>query len=411
MPELAEVARSTRAWACYDCGKCTATCPLVRAGARHSPRRHVLAANLGQRQDIASDGSLFSCLTCSACDQRCPTQVAYTQLIQKLRELAHRDGVQPQCPHGGALHAVMRMMARGGTQQERLGWLAADLRTVRDRGKVFYWTGCTMYYDAFFADFQLRTLEATRAALRLLNRLGETPVVSPHERCCGHDLLWSGDRQNFELLARHNVKLVLDSGAEILVTSCAECLRTWKLDYAPFLGAAPLRIVHISELVAERRAALRFRANGRQRVTFHDPCRLGRHLGLYDPPRQVLAALPGVELVEMRRCQAAALCCAGGTWSNCDRFAKQVQVERLREARATGAAVLATACPKCQIHLRCAMRDPNLKDQIEIEMRDVAELVADALEVGSQPPAPDAQPSAGSAPPGPADGRELKAER
>ena len=106
---------------------------------------------------------------------------------------------------------------------------------------------------------------------------------------------------------------------------------------------------------------------------------MGRHLGIYEPPRQVLSALPGVELTEMRHSGPAATCCAGGTWSNCDRYAKQIQVERLREARATGAKLLVTACPKCQIHFRCAMKDPNLSGEIEIEMRDVAQLVADAL--------------------------------
>lgn len=102
---------------------------------------------------------------------------------------------------------------------------------------------------------------------------------------------------------------------------------------------------------------------------------MGRHLGIYDPPRQVLSALDGVEVVEMRHAKGAATCCAGGTWSNCDRFAKRIQVTRLREARATGADVLAAACPKCQIHFACAMKDPHLGNEINIEMRDIAELV------------------------------------
>ena len=93
-----------------------------------------------------------------------------------------------------------------------------------------------------------------------------------------------------------------------------------------------------------------------------------------------MAALPGVELAEMPRAGSRATCCAGGTWSHCDRFAKKIQVDRLKEARATGAEVLATACPKCQVHFRCAMKDPNLAAEIEIEMRDLAEIVVDALE-------------------------------
>lgn len=379
MPELAQAAKNTKAWACYDCGKCTATCPISRIGGEYSPRRHVLATNLGCRADIIGNGTLFHCLTCGLCDQRCPAEVSYTELVQKLRELSFREGVEPECPHGGALQSVMRMMAKGGTQQDRMGWLTNDLKTTPKEGEVFYWTGCTMYYDAFFPDFQMNTLGGTRAAVRLLNKLGVSPVVSPEERCCGHDLLWNGDRKNFELLAKHNVKLVADSGADVLVTSCAECLRTWAIDYQPFLEGKSLRIMHITAFLEERLPELKFKANGHRRVTYQDPCRLGRHLGIYNPPRQMLAALPGIELIEMRRSGRAAMCCAGGTWSHCDRFAKQMQVERLREARATGAEVLVTACPKCQIHFRCAMKDPNLGGDIEIEMRDVAELVADAL--------------------------------
>lgn len=379
MQQLLEIVRETRAWACYDCGKCTATCPIARIGDSYSPRRQVLAASQGRKQEIFDNGSLFSCLTCGLCDRRCPANVAYTDLVQKLRELSHREGIEVECPHGGALQAVMRMMAKGGAKQDRLGWLSGDLKAEPKKGEVFFWAGCTMYYDAYFADYPAKTLEGTRASVRLLNRLGVTPVVSSEERCCGHDLLWNGDRQNFEALARHNLQLVADSGAKVLVTPCAECTRTWKLDYEPYFNGKPPRIMHLTEFLAERLPELEFKANGERRVTLQDACRLGRHLNVYDAPRKLLAALPGIELSEMRRCGTAAICCAGCTWSHCDRYAKHIQVERLREARATGAEVLLTTCPKCQIHFRCAMRDPNIGDEIEIEMRDVVELVADAL--------------------------------
>jgi len=379
MPGLTEASKATRAWACYDCGKCTATCPIARAGGDCSPRRNVLAMGVGAGDGSVEDGGLYTCLTCSLCDRRCPADVAYTELVKSLRERAFREGAEPECPHGGALQSVMRMMARGGTQQDRLSWIGSDLATRPAEGEVFYWTGCAMYYDAFFSELKLATLDGSRAAVRLMNRLGVEPVVSPAERCCGHDLLWSGDRGNFDLLARHNVGLVERSGAAVLVTSCAECLRTWKADYSPFFASKPPRIVHISEWLSERLPELSFKPGGAARVTYQDPCRLGRHLGIYEPPRQLLRAVPGVALAEMRRTGPAAICCAGGTWSHCDRYAKKIQVERLREARATGAETLVTACPKCQIHFRCAMEDPNLAGEIGIVVRDVAELVSEAL--------------------------------
>jgi len=385
MPELAEAVKDTRAWACHDCGKCTATCPIPRAGGGYSPRRQVLAAKAGGERELLGNGTLFNCLTCGLCDSRCPAGVAYTDLVQRLRQIAWKKGVEPECPHGGALQSVMRMMARGGTQQDRMAWLSPDLETDAATGNVFYWTGCTMYFDALFPELGLATLGGTRAAVRLMNRIGVRPVVSPEERCCGHDLLWNGDREHFELLARHNVELVAGSGAEVLVVSCGECVRTWKVDYRPFIDGKAPRVLHVSEYLAENLARLGLRPGPKahsgdgRRVTYQDPCRLGRHLGIYEPPRRLLDGLPGVERVEMRHHGPAATCCAGGTWSSCDRYAKKIQVGRLREARATGASVLAAACPKCRIHLRCAMKDPHLGAEIRIEMRDIAELVLEAL--------------------------------
>jgi Fe-S oxidoreductase len=368
-------------------------------GGDYSPRKHVLATNLSDKE-IIENGSLARCLTCSLCDRRCPAEVAYTDLVLKLREISHKDGAMPECPHGGALQSMMRMMASGGTQQNRLEWLTGDLKTDPKNGSVFYWTGCTMYYDAFFTEFELSTLDGTKAAIQLMNYLNVTPVVSPEERCCGHDLLWNGDRKNFELLAKHNVKLVEESGAKVLVTSCAECMRTWKVDYAPYFTKTPPKIVHISEYLKEHEKYLKYPKADKRKVTFQDPCRLGRHLGIYDPPREVMSSLPTVELVEMRKSGPGAICCAGGTWSNCDKFAKKIQVNRLREARATGADVLATACPKCQVHFRCTMKDPNLEGEIEIEMADIATLVADALPQQAAEKKTEAKKAPASAPSG-----------
>jgi heterodisulfide reductase subunit D len=379
MDELTRAVKQTNAWACYDCGKCTATCPIARVGGSLSPRRQVLGANTGRSAPAGADGGLATCLTCAQCDERCPAEVRYTDLVRELRQMQGAKASEPDCPHGGALQSMMRMMAKGATKQDRLGWLTPDLEVAETRGSVFLWTGCTPYYDAFFPELGAATLNGTRAAVKVLNAFDIVPVVSAEERCCGHDLLWNGDRAGFEALARHNLELAAASGAEIMVTPCAECLRTWTMDYPRLTRAKLPRPVHLTELVAERLGELPLSANGGRRVTYQDPCRLGRHLGIYDAPRTVLDALPGVELTEMRRSRNRALCCAGGTWSSCDRYAKLVQVDRLREARSTGAEVLVTACPKCQIHFLCAMKDPKLGNEIGIELRDVAELVAAAL--------------------------------
>lgn len=376
MEGLASLRRSTGAALCAECGKCTAVCPLAACGGFSA--RVIACQHL--EEELQGHGlGIKRCLTCGSCDLRCPQGVRFTELVRELRQMSRDDSFEPECPHGGALLSLMRLMARGNARQNRLAWLTDDLQTEPEKGELFYWTGCAPYYDAFFPELAAPALPAVRAAVRLLNALGITPVVSPEERCCGHDLLWNGDRESYERLAKHNVALVQASGATTLVTSCAECLRTWKLDYEPFLPSRPPRILHLSELLVERMGELRFKPNARRRLTFQDPCRLGRHLGIYEPPRRVLSALPGVDVVEMTHTRRTARCCAGGTWSHCDRFAKEIQVDRLREARSTGADVLVTACPKCRIHFRCAMRDEDARVETEIEMRDLAEVVAQAL--------------------------------
>ena len=166
---MQQLAKDTNAWACYDCGKCTATCPVARVGGSLSPRRHVASAIRNGGAGSVNDRTLFECLTCSLCDSRCPAEVAYTPLVQRLREVAYKEGVEPDCPHGGALQSLMRMMAKGGTQQDRLGWLTEDMKTTPDQGEVFFFTGCTMYFDTLFPELH-REDESDRDATASASR-------------------------------------------------------------------------------------------------------------------------------------------------------------------------------------------------------------------------------------------------
>jgi Fe-S oxidoreductase len=139
-------------------------------------------------------------------------------------------------------------------------------------------------------------------------------------------------------------------------------------------------VVHLSQLLAAGVAGNELKFNRSVgKVTYHDPCRLGRFSGIYDEPRAVIDAIPGVELLEMARNRADALCCGTQAWMNCGSINKQIQSERLREASATGADVLLTSCPKCQIHLKCAMHDQRLGEELGIEIEDVTSFAAKAL--------------------------------
>lgn len=367
--------KDAKAFLCLECGKCTSTCVVARYNRSYSPRRLISQALAGGR--LPSPGELSICLTCMACDARCPSGVRFVDLIRELRRATYGAEFAGNCSHGGAMQSLMKLMTAAELNQDRLAWVTDDLKTA-DEGDVAFFVGCAPYFDAFFTELEVDTLAGVKGAVKVINALGIAPVVLPDERCCGHDLLWGGDVEHFEMLARRNVELLRAKGVKTVVFNCPECYYTFKADYADVVGALPFEVKHFSEFLAERAGELNFDADEGEKVTFQDPCRLARFAGVVEAPREVLAAA-GVELAEMPRAGKGAVCCAGNGWLNCDRFSKEVQLERLREARATGATTLVTACPKCEIHLRCAMNDPNLGDEIKMEIRDLASTVASRL--------------------------------
>jgi Fe-S oxidoreductase len=270
------------------------------------------------------------------------------------------------------------MMARSDLQPSRTAWLTDGL-AVSATSDTVYFAGCLPYYDATFRQLGAEGAEIAQAAVRILNRVGIEPQVMADERCCGHDQLWEGDHETFAALAKLNLERLKATGAKRVVTTCPECARTLKIDYPQYVGAHGLEVLHLAELLdacpPKKAAGARPEVG---RITYHDACRLGRHLGVYDAPRRVLAGL-GLELVEMEHARAASLCCGTSCWTACGQVSRNIQVERLREARVTGAGVLVTACAKCQIHFRCAQQDPLLGEEIGIQVRDWTTLVAEWL--------------------------------
>jgi Fe-S oxidoreductase len=175
-----------------------------------------------------------------------------------------------------------------------------------------------------------------------------------------------------------NVEVIQASGAEKVIFTCAECYNAFKTDYQSYLGDLPFEMMHLTELLAEKIDAAEISFEPLPGlVTYHDPCRMGRYLQIYEPPRAVLNGVPGLELVEMEDNRERAMCCGSTAWVNCSACSKLIQREKLRQARATGARVMLTTCPKCQIHLSCAGRD--LESDQAVDVRDVASWIGQAL--------------------------------
>lgn len=378
MDSIAQSVKLSRAYYCLECGKCTASCPVARYNDGFSPRRVVAEAVEGSAESLLSDKLLWSCLTCGMCRQRCPMDVAYSTFIRSLRTVAHGEGYTGIPSHGGALHSLMRMMSSPDIKQDRMWWVTEDLE-VGAQGEVLYFVGCLPYFEGLFKeDLNFQPTDIARAAVRLLNAAGIQPVVDPNERCCGHDLFWSGDEAGFKTLVEHNVTAIRETGASVVVTACAECAATLRDVYPEFAGSLGFEVKHLSELLADHAGQLSFK-NLERRVTFQDPCRLGRHMGVFDAPRQVMALVPGLELVEMMHSGTNAVCCGTSAWMNCDQTSKQIQKERIEEAGRTEAGTLVTACPKCQIHFRCALLDEKTGGEGKMDIQDLSVLLASCL--------------------------------
>ena len=379
--ELETLIKRTNALACLDCGKCTSVCPVSLHNRSYSPRV-LLNRTIRKKYDgVFGSYDLWSCLTCRKCDEVCQSGIHYIDLIQYLRSAARQEGFNGSCSHAGALQALSRIQTSEDLHQNRLEWIPDDVE-VAEEGDVLYFVGCAPYFDVFFDDLGVATLEAAESSLRILNRLGITPVLMADERCCGHDLIWNGDVENFTRLAKHNLEAVKNSGAKTVLFSCAECMSAFKNLYPEHGLNVKAELKHMSQFLAEKIAAgeLELEAPSTA-VTYQDPCRLGRHLGIYDEPREVLqnSSSNGDGLDEMRQSGKRSLCRGVSAWMNCDLTSKAIQTERLKQARETGAEVMAVACPKCQIHLTCTQKDGHISEKYGLKIRDISAITLERM--------------------------------
>ncbi len=383
--------QAARIFSCLECGRCTAICPVAPYQA-FSPRRLISQSIATGLEALARDPSLWACLTCGRCQAVCPVQIDYPHFILAARaaavaamggppltpDIPEQDGepkpsaprARPQapeavvpCSHGGVFEQISIMHTRPGLRQQRLGWLTDDMQaSVLEDGAGgeiddLLFVGCSPYFATYFGGETGEGLTRTmRAVIRLLNRVGIRPALLANERCCGYHMRLAGRKQEADKLETLVVEQIRQSGARRVITFCPECLAAFQ--NMPYHKRG-FDVVHLSEILAPKREDLRrgaaeSGAGHTMRVTFQDPCRLGRHAGIYDAPRQLIEDVAGNRVVEMAHSRAQAICCGNTAWLNCNAGTKQLQLARLGEAVATGSQQLITACPGCFIHLRCA---------------------------------------------------------
>lgn len=388
VPDVEEIMRRTDTYLCVECGKCTASCPVARRDPEFSPRFTVEESLEKMHTEIETGRQLWDCLTCRTCEERCPFNVRFSEFIRDSRVEAQTMGLDGSPTQAGQMYSWMRMMGADGLKQDRTGWL--DGLKIKSKAvsknDLMFFVGCLPHFNVSHAHIGSNSLQIARDSVAILNAVGITPVVLEDERCCGHDLLFGGNPAGFEALAKKNAELIKTAGVKRIVISCPEGYQTLAQEYPRVLKGWDVEVLHISELLAEKLEAgkLSFSNDLGINLTYQDPCRLGRYMGVFDAPRKVFEAMPGVELIEMEHSGQDAICCGVSSWISCGSTAKSIQMTRLAEAKATGADVLVTACPKCQIHFRCALsgKVPGDRASVDIPVEDFTSLVSRALGLG-----------------------------
>ncbi len=315
----------------------------MRRVSKTSPRSSIYNSNV-YRLDT---NDIWTCLTCGLCPEVCPQQVDFLSFIKEERN----GGKAPEVAHHGVFTELAELSSRlDGNVIEKAG------------SKYGYFPGCVDSLGLFLHDVKTDFGEITKSSLSLLEKLGIKPQIM-QMKCCGHDVLWQGRKDIFERLKNHNTRYIKNSGIDTLITSCAECYRTFSKDYDG------LRVLHISEFLD--RLGLKINAE----VTYHDPCRLGRHMGVYDAPRKALTA-NGAVLKEMEHSRESSLCCGVSSFMNCNEQTKALRIARMDEAQATEAKTLITTCPKCLAHFNCLKNEKDAVKKYDLDIVDLTVFLA-----------------------------------
>jgi len=371
------------ATACARCGYCVSTCEQFagRGWESHSPRgkyhfiREVLAGR--EKFDQSMVEKFLMCTTCELCNTRCqigiPVEHNWMDMRGKLIHEEKRMTFPPFEMMASSLRGERNIWA--GKREHRTDWVPEDIKPkIKDKADVVYFAGCT----ASFVN-----TDVAQATVRLLDKAGiEFAYMGQDEACCGIPMKVAGKWDVFEEIFEHNFAEIKKRGAKTVVTSCPACGLVWKELYANLAAKKgidyDLEVKHYSEVAAEAIADghLKFDHEVKARVAFHDSCHMGRAQGNYEPPRQLLKAIPGVELVEMEHNREKGLCCGSVlTLIGETPVAPKLGGMRIQEAIDVNAEALVALCPCCQVQLR----DSANKNNMDIPITDLARFVSQGL--------------------------------
>ena len=359
---------------CFQCGLCDVVCPWNRVRT-FSMRKLVREATFGLT-DIESE-EMWRCTTCGKCPQQCPRDVKQIESGVALRRIATEYGVFPTAVKpirtiSGSL--VGEGNPFGEERAKRANWAEGlSVKTFTEGMEVLYFPGCYLSYDP-------RLKKVAQATADILNLAGvDFGILGTKENCCGESIRKTGDEDVFKLLAKENIKTFIDNGVKKILVSSPHCYHTFKNEYPEFM--VKFEVIHISqylfELISEGRLELTKEYG--KKVTYHDPCYLGRHNGIYDEPREVLKKIPGLELNEMPDSLEDSLCCGGGggrIWMETPKGERFCDL-RVEQAIDVGAEVLVTSCPYCIANFEDSRLTLDVTENIEV--KDITEIIQEVI--------------------------------
>ena len=362
---------------CVGCGGCLLECPVYdiigpdygSPGLLGGPG--ICRASGTGDLDRAIDRGLAYCLTCRNCVERCPVSIDTPRLIEKVRARATESGLMP-LPQHKPVTASVRNYGNPWVQprQMRNRW-ARGLGIEENIGSpVLFFAGCSLSFVS---------QEVAVAAVKTLGAAGVRPYyLGREELCCGSPVLRLGDEELFVELARENIEKFRASGINEIITLCPGCMKALR-EYRDYFPGFDLPVRHISEVLAQAvdGGTMTLRSPSPRRVTYHDPCHLGRACGIYEEPRRVLAAIEGIEVVEMDRNREYAACCGsgGGVKTAFPDLARAIGHSRSEMAEAVGAELIVTSCPWCETNLS----DSMVGSRYRVPVMDLVELVLESL--------------------------------
>ncbi len=315
---------------------------------------------------------LYQCSVCLACTQQCqiPEIHHYAgEWLMAMREQAVKLGLGPMPEHSRYTdHILMENNPYMEEHNKRLNWLPPHLNQSSN-AKIAYFVGCTSSY---------REQNVAIATAEILNILKIEFKILKDEHCCGSPVYMTGQTDKAKNIAETNMKIFNDAGIEKIITSCAGCYRMLKETYPNKFGIKhEIEVMHLPEFLLEKfnKGEIKFDKDLNMMVTYHDPCHIGRHMGIYKQPRMLLKKIPGIKLVEMNRNRENAWCCGsgGGVRSAFKDLSEFAAKERIEEAKTTSADAIVSTCPFCLNQFKS-----NIKNE-EIKAFDIAELVRKVL--------------------------------